>query len=291
MTSRQISIGTLSKETDIPVSTIRTWESRYGVPEASGRTKGNHRLYDVDVIEHLQLINQALQVNTRASEVVPLPIEELRRICCSICGGSKDSEICVWLQYVQDLDERALHSAWQRSLNTLGLEQFILERMVPFVQLVGEEWSRGSMHVFEEHFATEKILEFISGIWHSINKHNQGEKVILAALPKELHTLGLHFVACFLVLQGYRVIFLGTNTPKEEVVRCSKKMNIETLVFSISSTYEQEEAKKYLLGLQADIPHFHKIIVGGQGAPQCSFRIMYCSDLSELIFLLNQPMF
>ena len=119
MASRRISIGTLSKETDIPVSTIRTWESRYGVPAASGRTKGNHRLYDVEVVEHLKLINQALQVNTRASEVVPLSIEELRKICCFVCGEVKDSEICAWLEYVRDLDEGALHSAWQ-SLNLLG---------------------------------------------------------------------------------------------------------------------------------------------------------------------------
>ena len=289
MTSRKISIGTLSKETDIPVSTIRTWESRYGVPEASGRTKGNHRLYDVDVIEHLRLINQALQINTRASEVVPLPLEELKKICCNHCDDDENAEVCLWLQHVHELDERALHSSWQKSLNTLGLEQFILQRMIPFVQLVGEEWNRGNVHVFEEHFATEKMLEFLSSVWRSINKHNQGEKVVLAGLPQEAHTLGLHFAACFLVLQGYDIVFLGVNTPREEIVRCFDRTGAQTVVFSISATYSSEKSRDYLMGLQQNISPQHRIIVGGAGAPKNMFRTTHCPKLSDLIFLLNQP--
>ena len=161
--------------------------------------------------------------------------------------------------------------------------------MIPFVDLIGEEWRKGSMHVFEEHFVTEKILEFLSGVWYSINKHNVGEKIILASLPKETHILGLHFVACFLVLQGYKVIFLGTNLPKEEIARCADKTGAETLIFSISSTYDQEKAKEYLLELQEEISDFHRIIIGGKGAPKSLFPMLHCSDLSELIFLLNSP--
>ena len=291
MMSRKISIGTLSKETNIPVSTIRTWEARYGVPSASGRTKGNHRLYDVDVVEHLKLINQALEVNTRASEVVPLPIEELRKIGCKTCEDGENSEVCQWLQLVHDLDERGLHSSWQRSLSTLGLEQFIIQRMIPFVKLIGEEWGRGNVHVFEEHFATEKIVDFLTSVWRSINKHNQGEKVILAGLPHETHTIGLHFAACFLVVQGYDVMFLGTNTPREEVVQCANKIKSKIVVFSISATYKQDKATEYLTELQKDLPPFHRIIVGGQGAPQCSLQIIHCTDLTEMVGLINQPTF
>ena len=289
MALRQISIGTLSKETEIPVSTIRTWENRYGVPKASGRTKGNHRLYDVDVIEHLKLINQALQINTRASEIVPLSLEELNEICCPLGFDGEESEICAWLQLVHDLDEQALHSALQRSVSILGLEQFILQRVIPFVELLGNEWRNGTLQIFEEHFATINLIDFLSGLWHSINKFNRGEKVILAGLPNEKHTLGLHFTACFLALHGYSVIFLGANTPYKEVVHCYHRIKAEILVFSISVTYDMGEALEYLLALQEDISPSHKIIIGGRGAPKTLPRMMNCLALSDLIFLLNRP--
>ena len=174
-------------------------------------------------------------------------------------------------------------------MSILGLEQFILQRVIPFVELLGNEWRNGTLQIFEEHFATINLIDFLSGLWHSINKFNRGEKVILAGLPNEKHTLGLHFTACFLAIHGYSVIFLGENTPYKEVVHCYKRIKAEVMVFSISATYDMGEALEYLLALQENISLSHKIIIGGRGAPKTLPRIMNCSALSDLIFLLNRP--
>ena len=44
----ELSIGTLSSATGVPVDTLRTWERRYGFPAPVTRTGGSHRRYSVD---------------------------------------------------------------------------------------------------------------------------------------------------------------------------------------------------------------------------------------------------
>lgn len=48
-----LSIGELARRTDVPVATLRSWESRYGFPRPH-RAAGGHRRYsrsDIDLIE------------------------------------------------------------------------------------------------------------------------------------------------------------------------------------------------------------------------------------------------
>ena len=81
--SASITIGTLSRATGIPISTIRTWERRYGFPVPI-RTQGNQRKYEVTAIEHLKLINSALERGMRAGQVVPLSLAELSGLLTTV---------------------------------------------------------------------------------------------------------------------------------------------------------------------------------------------------------------
>src|SRR5690606_27179274 len=67
-----LSIGALSAATGIPVDTIRTWERRYGFPEAERKPSG-HRVYPLAIAPRLRRITQALARGHRAAEVVPAP--------------------------------------------------------------------------------------------------------------------------------------------------------------------------------------------------------------------------
>ena len=49
------SIGELSRRTGVPVTTLRTWENRYGQPR-SRRLSGGHRRYDEAAVDAVQLM-------------------------------------------------------------------------------------------------------------------------------------------------------------------------------------------------------------------------------------------
>ena len=68
---------------------------------------------------------------------------------------------------------------------------------------------------------TRLITQFLEEHWQMINTSNVGETIVLTSHPLERHTLGLHLVACMLVMSGYSVIMLGNNTPVEEIGACA----------------------------------------------------------------------
>ena len=66
----ELSIGTLSSATGVPVDTLRTWERRYGFPVPTTRTGGSHRRYAAETIVQVRLIVRALELGHRPSAVV-----------------------------------------------------------------------------------------------------------------------------------------------------------------------------------------------------------------------------
>jgi DNA-binding transcriptional MerR regulator len=54
------SIGAVSRMLDVPTSTLRGWEKRYGLV-APGRSKGAHRLYSSSDVEQLRFIKMRLE--------------------------------------------------------------------------------------------------------------------------------------------------------------------------------------------------------------------------------------
>ncbi len=74
-----LSIGAISNSTGIPAATLRTWERRYGFPDPD-RNDSGHRVYPPEIVEHLQLISEALDHGYRASNVVGLSKQELNQL-------------------------------------------------------------------------------------------------------------------------------------------------------------------------------------------------------------------
>src|SRR6188508_2056350 len=81
-TGARLSIGALSRATEIPVETLRTWESRYGFPVPERRPSG-HRLYPLSIVPRLRRIAEALAGGHRARQVVPASDADLRRLLAS----------------------------------------------------------------------------------------------------------------------------------------------------------------------------------------------------------------
>lgn len=71
-------------------------------------------------------------------------------------------------------------------------------------------------------------------------------KVILLCPEKELHEMGSRMAADFFLLAGYKSIFIGANTPREQALSAIKIERPEYLVISVTDYYLLSEAKKLL---------------------------------------------
>ena len=170
-------------------------------------------MYDIALIEHLQLVVKALEHGHRAKQVLGLSISNLEqllglteyeRVSSMNCSPSDlnqqlDNLFSRWLDDVRNLDTKTCLSNFRMSLSQLGLRRFIEERIVPFLTVIGCAWEQGDLQVFQEHFATRLVKQFIEEQWQSINSSNVGKTIIITTHPLEKHMLGLHLVASILV--------------------------------------------------------------------------------------------
>ena len=270
MTTSQLhmTIGAVSKATGIPVNTLRTWERRYEFPVAE-RSDGGQRLYATSVVPHLNLINQAIKNGMRARQVVGLSFDELQ----SILGQStppkptERNEVQEWVDAAKKLDGSYLDSCFQSSISQLGVQRFLTDKLVPFIHELGQAWASGKIQIFHEHFASERIHDFLTKTWRPLSDRATGPNVICASLPEENHFLGLHMAATIMALYGFRIIFLGPKTPLQDILECTWQSSASAILISISSTSPPEKMAEQATALRAALSPNIELVLGGRGAP------------------------
>lgn len=273
----ELSIGTLSSATGVPVDTLRTWERRYGFPVPLARTEGSHRRYAAQTITQVQLIVRALELGHRPSAVVGRDPAELRRLLGAPLPAPTGSErgdgdrvvVARWLELTQLMDGDALIGELYRSLAEMAAIPLLERRLGPFLQAMGEAWARGEVRIAMEHFASERVREFLGAQWRGANESNRSARAVavLATPQGEAHNLGLHMAAWVIALAGVRVIFLGADTPTEEVAFAAETHSARGVVFSVADGYAGPLGAE-LAALRARLPATVQVAVGGAGCPQ-----------------------
>ena len=284
-----LSIGAVSNATDIPAATLRTWERRYGFP-APERTEAGHRRYCCEVLERLRLIRRAVDGDFRPSDVVPLPVDQLRELLEPSGPSSREMDVGgqetpawleQWRQMVIDLDGSELDSAMETAWNQMGGLRFLERRLVPMLEQIGREWSAGVLGIAHEHYVSERVEDFLAARWRPFSNRNRGPVAMCATLPGEDHLIGLHIAAVLLALHGWQVVFLGARTPTEELARAATDEQVDAVAVSFSECYVPENADRSLAALRAALPDDIALLTGGGGAP----------DLPEVTTFSDLPSF
>lgn len=219
-----MSIGALSRAVGVPAETLRTWERRYGYPQAFRRTSG-HRRYPLETVERLIMVRKLMAQGHKASSVVAAPLNELRRLRAVGSGGSVRrssgeglSTLDDWMDATHRMDGRELDRLLHESWNSLGSLAFMQDVLAPYLTEVGDQWKSGDLGVGEEHHASNRVTQFLMGHWQDLAGLADGPTALLATLPGETHVIGLHMAAMVLALRGWSVVFLGADTPVEAIV-------------------------------------------------------------------------
>lgn len=300
--STGLSIGALSQATGIAPETLRTWERRYGAPHPQ-RTDAGHRVYDPAIVGRLRLVQAAIAQGHRAKTLLKMSIPELERMisddttpaCPSPppnhdAPASPTSQIERWLDAARAFDGESLDRSLQHLWYTQGARRFLNLYAAPFIQRVGEAWAAGEISVQHEHFISERLRDFFTAQWRPLSERSQGPLVLCTTLPGEHHTLGLHMAALTIALCGCKLVFLGEDTPLEDIVGAIQTLNsLDSLLISCSICTDDANARQQLATLRARLPHTQRLIIGGQGAPPKLPNITRLTQLDELIPLFIKP--
>jgi DNA-binding transcriptional MerR regulator len=217
-------IGELSRRLGVSDHVLRAWESRYGLLQPV-RSPGGFRLYsqaDESRVRQMQAyLAEGLSAAEAASAVLGGPGGPAGRADESRRPAPAASDPGAALRQALDaFDEPTAQAALDRLLADLSIPAVLRDVVLPYLADLGERWQRGTTTVAAEHFATNIIRGRLAGLargWGS----GHGPSALLACPPGELHDLALMMFGIVLHHNGWRISYLGANTPAEELERAA----------------------------------------------------------------------
>jgi methanogenic corrinoid protein MtbC1 len=277
-----LSIGALSRATRVPVETIRTWELRYGSP-APARKPSGHRLYSAETVEHLRRVGRLLVRGHRPAELLRLSVPELDQLLSlseplapAVAGAQEPHEVdAAWTGRTIDrlmraalhLDRRGIMQELQSSWVRLGPLRFLEEVAAEFMVRVGRAWGDGDVEIRHEHLASACLSDFLRNVREPFDQQARGPHVVATMLPGDRHEGGLLMLSILLALRGYRVLYLGLDTPVAQIAATARVGGAEAVALSVSAAMSREGAASDLAALRKALPRRVHLWVGGAGAP------------------------
>lgn len=165
--------------------------------------------------------------------------------------------------------------------------------LAPVLAEIGHKWERGALSVADEHLAT--------GIAHSVMRlvgraatrrpRRSRESVLLAAVGREGHVVGLRMVADLAEGAGFDVKFLGSAVPVETIADVVAKHEPAIVGLSVTMSTSAEQLSGALDEITASGHAVRGILVGGAGVPtalRSDSRVRYAADAREAMAAIEE---
>jgi len=266
-----MSIGAVAKAVGLSEGTLRNWERRYGYPKPQ-RTDGGHRVYGQEVVEFLSLVARAIRLGHRPAQLLGMTQDQLEELLPTpspvlpMRTGGETADMEEVLRCAKAFDADGLFRSFRAEVAVAGLKSFVHSRAGEILTHIGQWWAASQIEIEHEHFAAEILRDFLSSEWRILNADANGPAVVCATPSGETHALGLHLVACCLVLAGYKVVFLGPDSPPSAVSAASLEVSAVAACLSMSAFSAREDNEKTVKDLNQNLPRGVELWLGGEGA-------------------------
>jgi|KBSMisStandDraft_5_1062788.scaffolds.fasta_scaffold555717_1 DNA-binding transcriptional MerR regulator len=247
----QVRIGELARRTGVTVELLRAWEKRYGLLQPS-RTNSGYRLYSPADEERIARMRRGLADGLAAAEAARAALEE------PVLGGGNLSDAAAELRSALEVyDDATAQSALDVLLATFTFETVARDVMVPLLREIGERWERGEISVAQEHFASSLLRGRLMSIARGWDR-GVGPRAVLACAPAERHELMLIIFGIALRAQGWRITYLGADTPVGSI------NSDDHVVISATSSDHFEAAAREIKALAKKVD----VSIAGTGASE-----------------------
>jgi MerR family transcriptional regulator, light-induced transcriptional regulator len=291
-----VRIGELSRRVGVRPETLRAWERRYGLLEP-GRSGGGYRLYSADDEARVRAMTALLARGISAAEAAKLAREapkvagesgpgatEAGRaasltgavlavpLAPEVAGAGTSVSASVdrpvmneareqVLAALSGFDEQEANAILDRVLGRFTLEATLTGLVLPLLAEVGERWRSKQLTIAQEHFCTEILRARLLAIGRGWGG-GSGPLALLACPPEERHDLGLIAFGLSLRQNGWRVAFLGPDTPIETVADAADRLDPAAVVVAAIDSLRFERTRATL----RRIADRHALLVAGAGA-------------------------
>lgn len=255
MTAPLLNIAALSRRTGVAPDTLRKWEQRYGVLRPV-RTEGGQRRYDETDVQRVEWLRDRIREGWRIGEAARV-IDEAGSAALDDPAELRDALIAS----VRDSDPLTLSATLDQTFAVLPLEQALTDVVTPALRWAGEAWHRGELSIAQEHALTAKVRAHL-GKLISDGRGSVHGIAVLACAPGEQHDVGLLMLAVMLRADGWRVEFLGADTPVESAIAFAERIGATILCISAARSESLQLLRTSLHS--AAPPESVTLVLGGE---------------------------
>ena len=259
-----VRIGELSRRLGVSVHVLRAWESRYGLLQPT-RSTGGFRLYSGADEARIRRMQAYLAEGLSAAEAARTVLREDGSAVADQAQPATASTVvdlaAALRQALDAFDEPAAQGVLDRLISELSLTTVLRDVLIPYLAELGDRWHRGAASVAQEHFASNVVRGRLAGLargWGS----GHGPRAILACPSGELHDLALMVFGIVLNRNGWRIDYLGANTPIEELAVAIDSTHPDLVVLAATQPKIFPPLRARLLAISRHIP----LALAGAGA-------------------------
>jgi methanogenic corrinoid protein MtbC1 len=132
---------------------------------------------------------------------------------------------------------------------------------MPYLRDLGERWADGAVTVAQEHFASNVIRGRLASLARGWGL-GRGPRAVLACAPGELHDIALLAFGVVLHRNGWRIEYLGADTPVEDVIRMARTTGPDLVVL----TATQSQGFNSLVTELRQLAQIAPLAIGGPAA-------------------------
>lgn len=218
-------IGAFARRVGVSPELLRAWERRYGLLQPL-RSSGGFRLYTDEDAERVASMRRALDGGLSAAEAASVALERMQP-----SEDLLEDAAARLLAGIERYDEAAVHAVLDETLAAFGLEAVLRDVILSTLRQVGADWEQGTLEISQEHFASNLIrgrLLALARLW----SRGGGPLVLLACAPGEAHDISLLAFGLLLRSYGWRILFLGADTPISTLAHTAKTTRPELAVLT-----------------------------------------------------------
>jgi methanogenic corrinoid protein MtbC1 len=214
-------IGELSRRSGVSPELLRAWERRYGLLDPA-RSQGGLRLYSPDDLERVRRMQRYLQSGMAAAEAATLALREepghteSPRLDTAAARGDLADALGAF-------DEARAHAILDDLLAAASIDTVLSDVLLPFLDELGRRWERGEVSVAQEHFASSVLRGRMLGLARGWGR-GVGPMALVACLPGEQHDFGAIAFSLALSARGWRIAYLGADTPLETIEQAALRL-------------------------------------------------------------------
>lgn len=282
-------IGELSKRSGVSAELLRAWERRYGLLKPA-RSPGGLRLYTAQDLERVRVMREHLAAGLAAAEAAALASSPPRAEEPNEPLLSPDALRQSLTDALDHFDEPRAQTVVDRLLRLTTIDTLLGEIVLPYLHQLGQRWERGEVSVAQEHFASAIVRGRLLGLARDWGL-GVGPVAVLACLPGEHHDIGLIAFGLALRVRGWRIVYLGSDTPLQMVQQVTRVVESSIVVVS---AVRAEPLIPVLADLDA-LARTYRLALGGNAArtggldETSSFSLLTGDAISEAKRIAEMP--